>query len=276
MAREGTIVALPPFYGVTRRILLTAIAVYVAQFVLGIVSAGTRNILIDRLVLHPADAFPQLWQFFTYPFIDVGLLSLLFAGFSFWFFGAALESDRGSRWLSEYFWITTVGGGILAVLLSRFALASVPGFGTAPFGFSLWPAVMAMLLAYARFYPEQELRFNFLFRVRAKHLAAIYLLVYLVFALLGGDRFGALLVVCSALSGYAFLRVAPRRGMRFAAAEQLYGLRNAWYRRKRKQAAKKFTVYMKKQGRDVNLDSSGRYVPLDDERRDPDDKRWMN
>lgn len=277
MAREGTIVALPPFYGVTRRIILTAIVVYFAVLILGLFAKNTVSLVLGFAVLIPADALGlQVWRFITYPFIDFGLLSLLFACLSLWFFGAALEDEFGSRWLSEYFFISTIGGGILAALLSRFALASIPSFGANVIGVSLWPAVMALLLAFARFHPEEELRFNFILTIRAKYLAAIYLLVYLAFALTSGARFDALLVLCAALAGYIFLRISPRRGLRFAASEQWYGLRNAWYRRKRQQAAKKFTVYMRKQGKDVNLDSSGRYISLDEERRDPSDKRWMN
>ena len=52
----------------------------------------------------------------------------------------------------------------------------------------------------------------------------------------------------------------------FAASESWFGLRNSYYRAKRRRAAKKFTVYMKKQGKDVNLDPSGRYVDPDGNR----------
>jgi hypothetical protein len=54
----------------------------------------------------------------------------------------------------------------------------------------------------------------------------------------------------------------------------LFGLRNRYYRAKRRRAAKKFQVYMRKQGKDVSIDSSGRYIGLDDD--DPDDRRRMN
>jgi hypothetical protein len=50
----------------------------------------------------------------------------------------------------------------------------------------------------------------------------------------------------------------------------MYGVRNAWYRWKRRRAARKFEVYMRKQGRTVRLDSRGRQID-----EDPDDKsRW--
>ena len=119
------------------------------------------------------------------------------------------------------------------------------------------------------------MRFDFFMTVKAKYLAAIYLLLYLAFALVGSDRLGAATALCAALAGYLYLRFVPRRGLQFAASERLYGLRNAYYRAKRRRAAKAFTVYMRKQGKDVSVDTSERYL----DSRDPknrNDKRWMN
>ncbi|MGA9042389.1 MAG: DUF1751 domain-containing protein, partial [Terriglobales bacterium] len=63
--------------------------------------------------------------------------------------------------------------------------------------------------------------------------------------------------------------------------EQYFGLRNAFYRAKRRRAARKFEVYMGKQGRKVTFDKDGRYLDPDatknpGARRDDSDKRWMN
>ena len=71
-------------------------------------------------------------------------------------------------------------------------------------------------------------------------------------------------------------RPLPRRGYAFSLSlsERFYGLRNEFYRAKRRRAAKKFEVYMRKQNRDVHFDKNGRYVEPED--RDPNDKRWMN
>ena len=44
-------------------------------------------------------------------------------------------------------------------------------------------------------------------------------------------------------------------------------MRNAWYRRKRRQAAKKFEVYMKKQGRTVHLTGAGEPIDENDKHR---------
>ena len=75
-----------------------------------------------------------------------------------------------------------------------------------------------------------------------------------------------MLQLSGAFCGYLFLHFAPRKGLAFSFSEQYYGMRNAYYRAKRRRAAKKFEVYMGKQGRKVRFDADGRYV-------DPDEKK---
>lgn len=270
--------ALPAFRGVTRQLILAVLAVYFGLLVLGLFAVTPAAILTDWLFLRPLEALGRMpWQLLTYPFVGSSLLGLLFALLSIWFFGSALEEERGSRWLIEYLLAATLGGALLATVLSRTLGSHIPGLGGEVRAGSLWPAVLALLLAYARFHANEQLNFNFILRIRAKYLAAIYLLIYLAQALLGGERFSALLALANALCGYAFLRLAPYAGVRAFVSERFFGARNAMLRAKRRRAAKKFAVYMRDQGRDVNIDTDGRYVaPEDEPRKSPDGKRWMN
>ncbi len=270
-------VALPPFRGVTRQILLAAVAVYFTLLICGLFSRDLAALLTELFSLQSDLALHRLiWQFATYPFIATGLLGLLFAGLTVWFFGSALEDELGARWMAEFFAVCTIGGGLLASILSLTLGRSVEGLGPGHPADSLWPFSLALLMVYAVLHPDQELNFSFVLQVKAKYIAILYLLVYLAILLSQHERFETAVVLTNALCGWLFLRFAPRRGIRFAAAEQAYGLRNAWYRGKRRRAAKKFTVYMQKQGRDVKFDESGRYLDPDAERRDPKDRKWMN
>lgn len=272
--------ALPAFRGVTRQIILTVLAVFFARLVLGVISPGTATTLADFFVLHSEEAVRHMpWQLFTYPFISSGLIGTLFAVLSIWFFGSALEDERGGRWLIEYLLTATIGGGLIACLLSWLGGSRIAGLSGDQRGASLWPAALALLLAYAHFHAEQQLTFNFILRIRAKYLAAIYLLLYLAMALIGGDRFGALLALSNALAGFCFLRLAPYKGVRAAISERWYAARNVLLRSKRRRAARKFTVYMREQGRDANIDSDGHYIAPEDLPRPgkrQDDSRWMN
>ena len=265
--------ALPAFRGVTRRLVLAGIIAFVAVSVLNVVyqapPAGTM-----LFILTPWVAFHRMpWQFLTYGFLAQGLLSTAFALLTVWFFGAALEDERGGRWLGEYALMSVVGGGLLA---SALTFAHIPGMGTYGSVLGLWPLSLALLLAFARMNPEAEMRLYFVLKVKAKHLVAIFLLFYMASAIFSRDSFGAVTALCVALCGFLYLRLAPRRGLQYAASEGWFGLRNSYYRAKRRRAAKKFTVYMRKQGKDVSLDPSGRYVDPDGNPRDPNDKRWMN
>src|SRR5476651_387860 len=96
--------ALPPFRGVTRRVILFAGCAWLVQLVVGLV-AGRYSIGMLYFVLVPEKlAHGMVWQAVTYPivFVGMGLLSLLFALLTIWFFGSRVEEDRGGRWLMEY------------------------------------------------------------------------------------------------------------------------------------------------------------------------------
>ena len=85
------------------------------------------------------------------------------------------------------------------------------------------------------------------------------------------------MALCNAGVGYGFLAAGAETGVcGWEFRSDGLRLRNAYYRAKRRRAAKKFTVYMRKQGKDVSLDEDGRYVDPDGKPRDPNDKRWMN
>jgi membrane associated rhomboid family serine protease len=264
--------SLPAFRGVTRQLILLAVVGFFGLAVLGLLSRDLANTLLGLLVLIPAAALHgAIWQFVTYPFVGGGLLGTAFALLSLWFFGSSLEEERGPQWLLEYFLAATIGGGVLTSVLALAAGNHIAGFTRTLGAATMWPFVLALVLAFARFHAEQEIRFNFIFQIKAKYLAAIYLLFYLGSALLSANKLDAVLALCNALAGYAYLRLAPRRGLRVAVSEGLYGVRNAWYRRKRRRAAKKFTVYMRKQGKEVSLDADGNYVEPK-----PTDRNWMN
>jgi membrane associated rhomboid family serine protease len=269
--------SLPPFRGVTRQIVLIALIAFLVLAVLAAFLNPLEASIVDLIQLRPKlAAHGMIWLLLTYPFGPLGIISEAFALLSIWFFGSTLEDERGSRWLSEYFLVATIGGGVLASLLSYAAAGRVPALDPSHATLGLWPMVLALLLAFARFHGDAELRIYFLIPVKAKILAAIYVLFYLATSLIGGDQFGAMTAVCVALCGYLYLVLAPNRGVRLAGSERWYSLRNAYYRAKRRHAAKKFTVYMKKQGKEVNIDADGRYVDPTGTPRDPNDKRWMN
>jgi hypothetical protein len=79
------------------------------------------------------------------------------------------------------------------------------------------------------------------------------------------------------LFGFIYVKFLLRRGLVFALSERYYGLRNDYYRAKRRRAAKKFQVYMKEQGRDAgSFDEYGNYKPPDDKTNGGGKSGWVN
>jgi len=130
--------------------------------------------------------------------------------------------------------------------------------------------IFGLLMAIGILYGDVEFQMFFVIGIKARYMAIIYALVAIAM-MFGSMRMYAFAQLGGAVAGYVFIRMAPRRGVSFLLSERWYGLRNGYYRWKRKQAAKKFEVYMKSQGRTVKFDGSGRPI-IDDEHDDK--KRW--
>jgi membrane associated rhomboid family serine protease len=272
--------ALPPFEGAVRRLILVNVAVFFAFLLLGWLAPGVAALLLDHLLLQPiALVHGELWQPITYSFLNPSLLGILFGMLTLWFCGPMLEGAYGSRWLAELYFTSAIGGGLLASLISFTHILHLSPLSVAG---GLGAPIFGLLIAIAMRFGDQEFLLWFLIRIRAKYLVAISLLIALAVLLKDADQFGALIELSGALCGYLFVRYAPRRGFAFGTSEQYFSLRNAYYRAKRRRAARKFEVYMGKQGRKVNFDKDGRYLDPDNlrndprARKDPSDKRWMN
>jgi hypothetical protein len=78
--------------------------------------------------------------------------------------------------------------------------------------------------------------------------------------------------------GYIYMKFVPRRGLTHGTTERVYGIRNSYYRWKRRRAARKFEVYMRKHNRTVTFDEHGNYIPPDDQRKGNGGSKsgWVN
>jgi membrane associated rhomboid family serine protease len=198
---------------------------------------------------------------------------MVFAMLTIWFTGSLLEGSYGSRWLMELYWTSVIGGAVIA---SAISFTHVFGLRPDVASVGVWSGVFGMLVAIAMLFGDQEFLLWFVLRLKAKYMVAIYILIAVAVLLKQADSFGALLQLSGALSGFLFVKFAPRRGFAFGLSERFFGIRNSYYRYKRRRAARKFEVYMRKQNREVHFDKDGRYIDPDELKRDPNDRRWMN
>jgi hypothetical protein len=77
--------------------------------------------------------------------------------------------------------------------------------------------------------------------------------------------------------GYIWYVAFLTRRTSFGLSERFYGMRNNYYRWKRRRAARKFEVYMRKHDRTVTFDEHGNYIPPDDDKKNGGSKSgWVN
>jgi len=270
MPRIGaTPFAFPEFKGATRRLVVVNLAAFFALMLLGVAAPAVAGRLAYGLELIPGVFLHgALWQPLSYSLIHSGLIGTLFELLSLWFLAGFLEPYHGDGWVMGLYAASVLGTAAAAILLylggavSGHPMDEVPLFGC--FG-----AIFGMLVAIGYLYGDVQFLMFFVIGIKARYLAIIYGLV--CFAMLFGEQKAfAFSQLGGAILGLIYVRAVPRRGFAFVVSERWYGVRNAYYRWKRRRAARKFEVYMRSQGRTVRFDSKGRQI---DEA--PDDKsRW--
>jgi membrane associated rhomboid family serine protease len=264
----------PSFSGVTSQLVLVNVAVFFVLLLMEYAAPRMAMVVLTYFSLTPALLLHGwLWQLVTYSFLNAGVLHVAFNMLTLWFIGSFLESSKGSRWLLEIYFLCAIGGALIGSALSFTQIFHSSPLSTTS---SADGALFGLLAAFAALFGDLEMyMFPLPVAIKAKYLVIVYMLIEVALLLSGGPPLAYFVILSAALLGYLFARRAPRRGMTSSFSEGLFSLRNNYYRWKRRQAARKFEVYMRKQNRDVRFDSEGRYIDPD-EKRDPNDRKWMN
>jgi membrane associated rhomboid family serine protease len=271
MPRIGaTPLTFPSFHGATRLLVLTNLAAYFLLLIAGVANHPLFNWLFVHAAFLPTEFLHGwLWQPLTYSLVQIGITSTLFGLMSLWFLGGFLENFHTSNWVLGLYAASVVGtalaGAVIYLIgaMVHYDLPDSPLYGS--FG-----GIFGILVAIGIMYGNTEfMLFPLPISIKARYLAIIYSLVAIAM-LFGPQGVYAFAQLGGAFAGWVYLRRMPRRGFPFIFSEQWYGLRNRFYRWKRRRAARKFEVYMRRQGRTVRFDGQGR--PIEE---DQDDKsRW--
>jgi membrane associated rhomboid family serine protease len=265
--------AFPDFRGATRRLILINLAAYFALLLASLVSSAVSAQALRLLIFDPgAFLHGSLWQPFTYSFVHSGLLGTLFELLSLWFLAGFLEGFHNSNWVTSLYAVSVLGTAAAALALYVVAGTLAPSLlGNPSPLYGCFGGIFGLLAAIGLLYGDvQFLLFPLPIGIKARYLVIIYALIA-VAMLFGQERLYAFAQLGGALAGLLYVRLAPRRGASFVLSESLYGLRNRYYRWKRRRAARKFEVYMRRQGRTVKLDGQGRLID-----EEPDDKKRWN
>jgi len=235
----------------------------------------------SNLGLVPALVVPphfKIWELVTYSFIHENFGHWFWNMLALWMFGSTFETSWGSRRFLELFFTGVVGAALTTIVLSFAHVLGNPNQSTV--GAS--GGIFAILMAYGIVFGDNEIiLIPFPFLIRAKYFVLILIVVTVAFAINGPSGTAYLAHLGGLLFGYLYVKYAPtkRAYKSVSVSEWYYGLRNGYYRWKRRRAARKFEVYMREQhDRDVKFDDLGNYVPPEDrEKKNGGSKSgWVN
>jgi membrane associated rhomboid family serine protease len=263
--REMTL-SFPPF---TRAVIWllginTAVFLFLSAF-------GTRSVvqwvyMYLGLVPEMAIFHFAIWQVVTYGFIHFAFWHWFGNMLGLWMFGASFESSWGPRRFLELFFSGVIGAALTTIVFSFAHILASPS--TVTIGAS--GGVFAILMAFGMVFGENEIMMiPFPFLIKAKYFVLILIVVTVAFSISGGGSTAYLAHLGGLLFGYLYVKFSPARGMsgKFSLSEWFYGLNNSYYRWRRRRAARKFEVYMRKHDRNVHFDEQGNYIPPDDDVR---------
>ena len=286
--RRTMSLSFPPLTRAIKLLLAVNIGMYLLMLLLEKTGAGsTSNYIAFYLGLIPQQVVQHglIWQPLTYSILHGGFFHVFFNMLMLWMFGANLEIHFGSRQFLEFFFFGVLGGALTTIIIAyTVGLSTHPIFNIKPDVLTVGASagVFAIYMGCAMLFGEQQVfLFPFPFALKMKYLVAILGFIALIGAL--DDRVGGgtanIAHLGGLLFGYLYLKFVPRRGLTFAFSESFFGLRNSYHRWKRRQASKKFEVYMRKHEKEPRkyFDEYGNFKPPDDaEKKDGGKGGWVN
>ena len=259
--------SLPPFTKAVTWLLGINTSIFLLMELLGMARPHVVGYVIDYGALTPVLVVQHgyVWQLITYSVLHAGLMHWFGNMLGLWMFGSAIESAWGTRRLVELYLIGVLGAAITTVALSYAHILGNPLQPT--LGAS--GGVFAILIGFGVLFGDNEIMMiPFPFLIKAKYFVGILIVVTLALAMGGGGNVAYVAHLGGLFFGWLYVRRGPKPAMVNAGfAERFYGMKNSYYRWKRRRAAKKFEVYMSKHDRQVHFDEHGNYIPPDDDPR---------
>jgi membrane associated rhomboid family serine protease len=244
----------PPFTPAVKQLLIANGAVFLLFALFGALNstAALAGFLYEHLGLEGwAVVHGEIWQLVTYSFLHAGLFHILFNLLALWMFGAQLETDWDYSLFMQFYFFCVIGAALVTVAVS------FTGFlGVSPHTLTVGASggIYGILVAFGILHGDSEIMlFPIPFLIKAKYFV-IGLIALAIYGALSsahslGQSTAYMAHLGGGLFGYLFLKFVPRRGFGFLSSEKFYGIRNSYYRWKRKRAARKFEVYMRKHNR---------------------------
>ena len=160
-----------PPVGRVNKVLLIALA---SLLVLSGLLENTVGLSLTGLLGLSAARFFEgsLYRLVTYPLAPQGLAGALFDGLVLWFIGGHFESSWGERRYLSFITCSSVGGGLIFLILGALFFGGSQQLSAYPLG-GFTGVCSALCLAYATVYPDRILTFMLLFPMKAKYFCMI-------------------------------------------------------------------------------------------------------
>lgn len=261
ITRSNMTMGFPPFRGAVRALLLANAAIYVLLLLaLSFAPALGQRILELGSLSAEGILHGRVWQFVTYAFLHLDPLQFVLVMLGIYFIGSAVEERIGPRRFVKLYFFSAIVAGILGFLLS---LSGVMAQGPA---FTAGAAANGVFMVFYLICGNQPLiLFPIPISIPAKYLVIFTAAIEAAYLLLSHFALFYFVLLLGLGSGYLWHRMASRRSLGGFLLEPAYGIRGAYYRWKRRRAAKQFEVYMRKHG-------GATYVDPLAEKQDPRDK----
>src|SRR5260370_4880692 len=270
--------SLPPIRGVVKWLMIANLGIFVLYELIRLADPGKADWVELHFALQPHMVIRgAVWELVTYAFLHLSVGPILWNLLGLWFLGYMVEGLFGQRFLQYY--LTCVVGGSLGVIAIAYSGAVRDGPLTTIGGATA--AMYGLLIAIGVLMPEAEFLLFFFIRIKAKYMVAIILVIAVLISLsapgavLYFGEFGGL------IAGFLYIKYWGRRSrLRSAASIPHIGRglsdreytplakkppllarwRDAYYRWKRRRAARKFEVYMRNHDRQVYFHEHGNYI----------------
>jgi membrane associated rhomboid family serine protease len=275
MARNTSFdMGLPPFRGAVRQIILASTGIYVVILLLMSFAQPAGQAMLAYGVLTPqAVMHGWLWQFVTYAFMYVDPLEFVLSLVGIYFLGGAVEDRIGAAAFYGLFF----GGAILSGLAGfALSLTHVIAQGAALGSGAAANAILMVFFLQNRGAPI--MLFPIPIQIPVKWIVLFTAAIEIAYVLLYHFALFYCVLLLGLGAGFIWYVVFLNRRMSLGLSERFYGIRNSYYRWRRRRAARKFEVYMRKHNRTVEFDEHGNYIPPEENNKKNGGSKsgWVN